>query len=193
MVETIRVWFAIVLLSVAVVSNASDEHDQQSGEKVRAELAPGYSLLYQEAKGIPKLDWLLKFKSKPDRLGHLVEQLVNFYDDLAQRMERLSKQYPSLRIDAKPMSDIESEARKSIGADLAKDLAPITGKSGLEFERETLLMFYDSLNEQRHLAEVMSAREPDPGLKKFLGTTKTQLDTLYAKVGALLGSCCFRH
>ena len=47
-------------------------------------------------------------------------------------------------------------------------------------------MFYNTLNEQRHLTGVMIGLETDPGLKKFLETTKAQLEERYAKVGALL-------
>lgn len=91
-----------------------------------------------------------------------------------------------MRIDVTAMSEIESDERKAIGADLAKDFAPLVGKSGVKFEREALLMFYNSLNEQRHLTGVMVGPETDPTLKKFLETTKEQLEALYAKVGALL-------
>jgi hypothetical protein len=91
-----------------------------------------------------------------------------------------------MRIDVAAMSEIEGEERKAIGADLAKDFVPLTGKTGVEFEREALLMFYNTLNEQRHLAGVMAGLETDPGLKKFLETTKTQLEARYARVGALL-------
>jgi hypothetical protein len=47
-------------------------------------------------------------------------------------------------------------------------------------------MFYNALNEQRHLAGVMVGLETDPNLKKFLETTKAQLDANYEEVGALL-------
>jgi hypothetical protein len=101
-------------------------------------------------------------------------------------MQRLSKQYPAMRIDVVAISAIEGDERKAIGADLAKDFAPLIGKTGTKFEREALLMFYNTLNEQRHLTGVMVARETDPALKEFLETTKAQLETRYAKVGALL-------
>jgi hypothetical protein len=91
-----------------------------------------------------------------------------------------------MRIDVAPMSEIESQVRQAIGEDQAKDFAPLVGKTGVEFEREALLLFYDALNEQRHLTGVMVELEPDPGLKKFLETTKTQLELHYARVGALL-------
>jgi len=65
-------------------------------------------------------------------------------------------------------------------------LAPLVGKSGTTFEREALLTFYDSLNEQRHLTAVMLHLETSPGLKKFLEKTHTELEQRHAKVGALL-------
>jgi hypothetical protein len=152
----------------------------------RAQLSIGYSLLYQEADGIPKLKWLLMFKDKPEEMARLTNDLIGYYQQLAETMQRLSKQYPAMRIDVSPMSEIESEERKAIGTDMAKDLAPVIGKTGIEFEREALLMFYNALNEQRHLVGVMVGLEPDPGLKQFLESTKAQLDARYAKVGALL-------
>jgi hypothetical protein len=91
-----------------------------------------------------------------------------------------------MHIDVTAMSEIEADARKAIGVDQAKDFAPLIGKTGVAFEREALLMFYDALNEQRHLTGVMVGLETDPTLKKFLETTKAQLDARYAKVGALL-------
>jgi hypothetical protein len=41
-----------------------------------------------------------------------------------------------MRIDVTPMSEIEADARKALGADQAKDFAPVTGKTGVEFDRE---------------------------------------------------------
>jgi hypothetical protein len=126
------------------------------------------------------------FKEKPEEMARVTNDLVSYYQQLADTMQKLSKQYPAMRIDVAPMSEIEGDERKAIGTDLAKDLAPLTGKTGVEFEREALLMFYNALNEQRHLAGVMVGRETDPALRKFLETTKAQLDEHYAKVGALL-------
>jgi hypothetical protein len=98
-----------------------------------------------------------------------------------------------MRIDVAAMSEIEGAERKAIGTDLAKDFAPLTGKTGVAFEREALLMFYNSLNEQRHLTGVMIALETDPALRKFLETTKAELDARYERVGALLNRRYFTH
>jgi hypothetical protein len=162
-------------------------------KSARAQLSIGYSLLYQEADGIPKLKWILMFKDKPEEMGRVTNDLVSYYQQLANTMQRLSKEYPAMRIDVAPMSEIEAAERKAIGTDMAKSFAPVVGKTGVEFEREALLMFYNALNEQRYLTRVMLERETDPGLRKFLETTQAQLDAHHAKVGALLSRRYFTH
>ncbi len=152
----------------------------------RAQLSTGYSLLYQEADGIPKLKWIFMFKEKSADMGRLTSDLVTFYQRLSDSMQRLSTQDPAMRIDVVAMSPIQAEERKAIGEDLAKDFAPLVGKTGIVFEREALLMFYNTLNEQRHLTGVMLGLETDPTLKAFLEKTQSQLQERYAKVGALL-------
>ena len=175
------------LLILAACSHLRDTSEPPADKNSpRTQLSIGYSLLYQEADGIPKLKWLLMFKEKPEEMGRLTSDLTSYYQQLADTLQRLSKQYPAMRIDVPATSEIEGEERKAIGKDLAKDLAPVIGKSGIEFEREALLFFYNTLNEQRHLTGVMVGLETVPGLKKFLETTKAQLEERYAKVGALL-------
>jgi hypothetical protein len=184
----------IALLAFAGCSHLCDVKQPTPEKRApRAQLSIGYSLLYQEADGIPKLKWLLMFKDKPEEMGRLTNELIGYYQQLADTMQRLSKQYPAMRIDVDPMSKIEADERKAIGEDLAKDFAPVVGKTGIEFEREALLMFYNSLNEQRHLTGVMVGLETDPALKKFLEATKLQLEAHYVKVGALLDHRYFSH
>jgi len=176
-----------LLLNLAACSHLSCGANGVPDEKgARGQLSVGYSLLYQEADGIPKLKWILMFKEKPEDMGRVTHDLVDYYQNLASTMRGLSKQYPAMRIDVAAMSEIEIEERKAIGEDLAKDFVPIVGKTGVEFEREALLMFYNTLNEQRHLTGVMVRLENDPGLKKFLETTNAQLEAHYREVGALL-------
>jgi hypothetical protein len=183
-----------LLLILPACSHFSDTQKPPPDKNApRTQLSIGYSLLYQEAEGIPKLKWLLMFKDKPEEMRQVTHDLITYYQQLADTMQKLSQQYPAMRIDLAPMSEIEAEERKAIGADTAKDFAPLAGKSGIEFEREALLMFYDALNEQRHLVGVMIGLEPDPGLKQFLKTTQGQLDARYAKVGALLNRRYFTH
>jgi hypothetical protein len=190
----IRFAAAALLLTLAACSHLSDTRKPPPDKDApRTQLSIGYSLLYQEADGIPKLKWILMFKDKPEEMARITNDLVSYYRQLADTMQKLSKQYPAMRIDVAATSEIEGDERKAIGKDLAKDFAPLIGKTGVEFEREALLMFYNSLNEQRHLTGVMIGLETDPALKKFLETTKAQLEAHYAKVGALLDRRYFTH
>jgi hypothetical protein len=190
----IRFIATALLLTLAACSQFSDTRKLPPDKNApRAQLSIGYSLLYQEADGIPKLKWIFMFKDKPEEMGQVTNDLVSYYQQLADTMQRLSKQYPAMRIDVAAMSEIEGDEREAIGADLAKDFAPLTGKTGVEFEREALLMFYNGLNEQRHLTGAMAGLETDPALRKFLETTKAQLEARYAKVGALLNRRYFTH
>ncbi|HEV2704123.1 MAG TPA: hypothetical protein VGV09_21040 [Steroidobacteraceae bacterium] len=182
----------IVALSAFTASaNAANSRGAESAP--RTQLSIGYSMLYQEAVGIPKIKWLLAFKDKSEEVDRLAADLISYYQQLDKTMKRLSEQFPAMRIDEQPMSTIEADARKAIGDDQAKDFAPLIGKKGVDFEREALLMFYNALNEQRHLVGVMEGLETEPALKKFLETTKTDLDARHAKVGALLKRRYFTH
>ena len=190
-VRAVATAFLLALVACSPLRAARDP--APDGDAARAQLSKGYSLLYQEADGIPKLKWILMFKDKPQEMGRLTDDLVSYYAQLADSMKRLSAQYPAMRIDVTPMSKIESDTRKAIGEDQAKDFAPVVGKTGVEFERKALLMFYDALNEQRHLTGVMLELETAPALRKFLETTKAQLEARYAKVGSLLNRRYFTH
>jgi hypothetical protein len=190
----IRFVAAGLLLTLTACSQLSDARKPTPHKNApRAQLSIGYSLLYQEADGIPKLKWILMFKDKPEEMAQVTNDLISYYQQLADTLQRLSKQYPAMRIDVAAMSEIEGEERKAIGADLAKDFAPLMGKTGVQFEREALLMFYNTLNEQRHLVGVMVGLETDPALRKFLETTKAQLEARYVKVEALLNRRYFTH
>ncbi len=183
-----------LLLTLAACSHSGDvKKPGPEAKGTRAQLSIGYTLLFQEADGIPKLKWILMFKDKPEEMGRVTSDLFSYYRQLAETLQSLSKQYPAMRIDVTAMSKIQADERKAIGEDLAKDFAPLVGKTGVDFEREALLMFYNMLNEQRHLVAVMLKLESDAGLKKFLETTKAQLEERYAKVGALLNRRYFTH
>src|SRR5580700_361116 len=128
----LRLVTTALLLSLAACSHFSDTKKPTPDKNgPRAQLSIGYTLLYQEADGIPKLKWLLIFKDKPEEMSRTTDELVTYYRQLAETMEKLSKQYPAMRIDVVAMSSIEADERKAIGEDNAKDFAPLIGKSGM--------------------------------------------------------------
>ena len=163
-VTRVRFTASVALLCIAACSQSTDsKRGSQSSEiretpkssdtqspppdknSPRTELSIGYSLLYQEANGLPQLKWLLMFKDKPKEMARVTDDLIKYYKQLADTMRKLSKQYPAMRIDVAPMSEIEANERKALGEDRAKDFAPVVGKGGVAFEREALLMFYNGL------------------------------------------------
>jgi hypothetical protein len=139
------------------------------------------------------MNLVLLFKEKSAEANKMVDNTMTFYRNLAVSLEHLVEQYPGVRIDLAPMSEIEGDTRKAIGLDQLKDFAPLFGKSGIGFERELLLMFYNALDEQRHLVGVMIERETDPDLKTYLNKTEDQLDAQRRKIGSLLDRKYFTH
>src|ERR1700733_1068959 len=114
-----RTCVAAILLMLAACSHWGHKSEVAPGNKAaRTQLSVGYSLLYQEADGIPKLKWLLAFKNKSDDMGRATDDLVSFYQHLAQNLQRLSKEFPAVRIDVTTMPQIEADTRKAIGTDL---------------------------------------------------------------------------
>jgi hypothetical protein len=188
-----RLIASTLLLMLVACSHFGHSEEASPDKGSRGQLSVGYSLLYQEADGIPKLKWLLRFKDKSDDMAQVTHDLVSYYQQLADQLQNLSKQFPAVRLDVRTMPEIMGDTRKAIGADMAKDIAPVIGKSGIQFEREALLTFQDSLNEERHLVRVMLERENVPALKDFLEKTRFDLDSHHEKVTALLERRYFTH
>src|SRR5580704_15053433 len=91
----VRLVAAVLFLGLAACSHFSDTRKPPPDKNApRTQLSIGYSLLYQEAGGIPKLKWILMFKDKPEEMAHLANDLIGYYQQLADAMQKLSKQYP---------------------------------------------------------------------------------------------------
>src|SRR5450432_2270570 len=93
----LRLVSTALLLTLTACAHLNDRMPPPDKKAPRAQLSIGYSLLYQEADGIPKLKWILIFKDKPEEMARLTNDLVGFYQQLADTMRRLSKQYPAMR------------------------------------------------------------------------------------------------
>ena len=75
----------MVLVTLTACSHMSDtKNPAPQTKETRAQLAIGYSLLYQEADGIPKLKWLLMFKDKPEEMSRVTSDLIDYYQRLAE-------------------------------------------------------------------------------------------------------------
>src|SRR5271154_4206767 len=87
--KVLRFVATAMLLTLAACSHFSDPRKPTPEKDApRAQLSIGYSLLYQEAEGIPKLKWILMFKDKPEEMGKLTHELVSYYEQLAATMRK---------------------------------------------------------------------------------------------------------
>src|ERR1035438_9406771 len=132
----IRFVATALLLTLAACSQLSDTRKPTPDKNApRAQLSIGYSLLYQEADGIPKLKWIFMFKHKPEEMGRVTNDLVSYYQQLADTLQRLSKQYPAMRIDVAAISETEGGGRKARPARLATCSSPFGARAWVNSQR----------------------------------------------------------
>jgi nitrous oxide reductase accessory protein NosL len=75
----IRFVATALMLTLAACSHLRDTRKPTPDKNApRAQLSIGYSLLYQEADGIPKLKWILMFKHEPEEMGQVSNDLVSY-------------------------------------------------------------------------------------------------------------------
>lgn len=167
----------------------------REAEKVRA-LSNGYAQLYRTVSGLKHLDKALfvkKFES--DKFEAMVEALSDYAGDLSDQLEKLAKDYPSLNLEDTGLPEVELKKRRAVVKDRLEDMAPIVGKSGVEFERTLLVSVIGPVNNMRFLAEVLYEEEKDARRKAFLVRTREKLDGLFNRMIALLERdyFCARH
>src|ERR1700753_1424742 len=101
------------MLALTACSHFGHSEESAPSKRARGQLSVGYSLLYQEADGIPKLKWLIRFKDKSDDMAKVTHDLIDYYRQLADTLQKLSKQFPAVRLDERTMPEIESDTRKA--------------------------------------------------------------------------------
>jgi hypothetical protein len=149
-------------------------------------LAEGYSMLHKDAFTISSVRGLLLVKQESDEFNKVVSEVAEYGGKLKEELERLAKAYPGVRIDLDPLPEMEKRKRFATGWDKFKDVAPVTGKSGKEWERILLISLTNGLNQERHLAEEMAKEEPNEQLKKFLLEQEAAMTKLWERGEALL-------
>jgi hypothetical protein len=186
-----RIWasatsmvFAASLMAGCAVSHKAP--DKAALNKQRRMLSEGYSMLYQDAGSLDAAELILYFKAESEETNKFVTAVSAFGGELKKDLERIARQYPGVRIDLDPLPEMEKRKRAAISKDRAKYFAPIVGHGGREYERTVLIGFYNGLNHELHLCEVMAAAEPDASLKKFLLDTGKHYSSLYERVSELL-------
>jgi hypothetical protein len=149
-------------------------------------LAEGYSIMHRDATTISAVRALLYVKKESDEFDKIVTEVSEYGGQLKKDLERLSKEYPAVRLDLDPLPEMEKRKRFQTGVDRFFEIAPITGKSGPAWERTLLISLANGLNQERHLAEEMAKEEPNAQLKKFLTDTDATLTAYWKRADALL-------
>jgi hypothetical protein len=161
--------------------------------KQRLMLSEGYSLLYTDASKLDFAELILYVKAESEAMHEIVTAVAAVGGQVKKDLERISKEYPGVRIDLDPLPEMEKRKRAAIAKDRARYFAPVVGHGGREYERTVLIGFSNGLNHERHLCEVMAEVEPDANLKKFLLDAEKRYDDLYDRVTALLEKDYFKE
>src|SRR4051812_35295013 len=98
LVQFVATTLMLTLVACSQLSHITKSTPDPTPDKnaPRTQLSIGYSMLYQEADGIPKLKWILMFKDKPEEMGQVTHDLVGYYQQRADTMRKLSRQFPAM-------------------------------------------------------------------------------------------------
>lgn len=186
----------IVVLLVLVAVAGCDPRAEKPADlgAQRTMLSEGYSMLHADASQLGRVDALLYVKFESQALDEVLTAISRFGDDLSADLERIARDYPAVRIDLKPLPEMETRKRFAIGKDRALRFVPlIGGGSRMEYERTMLMGMANALNHESHLCRVMAAEEPDASLKEFLLATEKRYQALYALTMGVLDRDYFRQ
>lgn len=189
-------WYSLVVVTLAqLVTGCSDpglaeiksDHEQASGASAqRLMLNEGYSLLYTDAGLLDRAGLLLYAKAESDEIDEIISTVAAFGAALQKDLERISRDYPGVRLDLDPLPEMEKRKRLALTMNRVRYFAPVIGHGGREYERTVLISIANGINHQRYLCEVMAEEEPDASLKKFLAATGQRYASLYDRSAALL-------
>lgn len=189
-----RAPIAVLLALVAVAGcDPRAQKPADAGEQ-RTMLSEGYSMLYADASQLGRVNLLLYVKFESQALNEVLTAISRFGGELSADLERIARDYPGVRIDLKPLPEMETRKRFAIGITRALRFVPaIGGGSRIEYERTMLIGMANALNHESHLCRVMAAEEPDAGLKAFLLATEKRYQALYVLTMGVLERDFFRH
>lgn len=183
---------AVVMLAGCVTSQSPEKSEQVTASQ-REELNEGYSLLYDYVSGIKHMDKLLYAKIESDRVETTITDISEYSSELAVDLERVAEDFPAIRIDLKPLPELETRKRELQNSANLKDLAPVVGKTGHVFERRLLLSLSGLLDQLRYQAQIMAEEESDPALKTILENAGKRFAGLYEEVVIELNEDYFKH
>lgn len=191
----------VVLLFASILGACAPGTDDQPTVTTRAdtpaleqrrELNEAYSLLYEQARGLARMKWMVRFKKQSEATRETVLAATSYYGELASELERLSVEYPALNVEVPAMLPIHRRAREAIIERQIDSAMPLVGDTGREYERGVLMAMRMALDEQRNVAALIVEREPEAALRGFMQVQRQELDTLYRRFDVQLREHFFR-
>lgn len=180
---------ACAMVVLAVLVAACDSRPERPRVMAVVEEAPrqalntAYSLLYEQARGLATLRWVMQSRLQPQATREAIGIATAYYADLARQLERLSAAHPALQLDRAPSP--QGEGRSSLCEAWQGGGLP-AGHAGSDYERGLLLAFLGALEEQRRLAAQIADTENVVELRGFVQVQRQALDALYWRFDARL-------
>ncbi|MFZ5697627.1 MAG: hypothetical protein ACOY9J_02700 [Pseudomonadota bacterium] len=160
-------WYSLIVVTLTkLVAGCSDpgldsahpglteiksDHEQASVPSAqRLMLNEGYSLLYTDAGLLDRAGLLLYAKAESDEIDEIISTVAAFGEALQKDMERISRDYPGVRLDLDPLPEMEKRKRRALTMNRVRYFTPIIGHGGREYERTLLISIANGINHQRH-------------------------------------------
>ena len=156
------------------------------------ELNYEYAKLYKAVSGMRLLDELLLVKLESKETEQLVEQIAAFASRTRSELEELDRAHPEVSLDDDGRTELSRESSRRQARDRLKTFAPLTGASGVDFERMLLLGQQGVLYQLRFRTEVMADAETSEPRRTWLRKMRRELDRLYVQTLELLDKRHFR-
>lgn len=172
--------------SGALTGPAPDLRVESKAPDQNLVLSHGYGQIYRIVSGLKHLDKILYVKIESDKFEAEVKAVADYSDSLADELEQLDDNYPSLGIKDTGLPEIELKKRRAVVLDRLEDMAPIVGKTGKEYEVTMLITMLGPINSMRFLAQALEEEEKDRHRQEFAAKMKDRFDGLYNRILALL-------
>lgn len=173
-------------------AESAPDKTSNTGDALLDKLNQGYSLLHANASGLRLADKILLVKFESDRTHKVVTGISDDMADLTMQLEALPKRYPSLRIDLKPLPEIEERKQAAANKERVLSFAPVVGRTGPNFERTLLLTLSGALNQMRFLTQVMAEQERNADRKALLDGAHRRIVQRYKETLKLLNQAYYK-
>jgi hypothetical protein len=189
--KTFHAAYRVAAIAMVVASGAAYAAAPAKADRQR-ELNYEYAKLYKAASGLRMLDELLLIKLESKETEQLIEQIASFGSRTKAELDDLVKAHPEVSLDDDGRTELSRESSRRQTRDRRKSFAPLTGSSGVDFERMLLLGQQGALYQLRFRVDVMADAETSEPRRAWLRKKRDELDRLYVQTLQLLDKRYFR-